>query len=163
LIDWLWSHGYTQVYVIPPRVTDSRQATYRQSGARTDGHDAYLIANLLRNDLHLLHPWRPDSPSIQALQAQVSLRMQLVAERIREQNRLEEVVNRYLIQPFAGIFPGYGCGTGLFAALSYASAADTLTWTEFHAFAQSQHYASKYQATAFAALQSVQPRLCQPL
>ena len=40
LIDWLWSHGYKQVYVIPPRVTQGRQATYRQSGARTDSHDA---------------------------------------------------------------------------------------------------------------------------
>jgi transposase len=157
LIDWLWSHGYSQVYVIPPAVTASRQATYRQSKARTDSSDAYLIANLLRTDLHLLHPWRPDSPSIQALQAQVSLRMQLVAERIREQNRLAELVNRYYPAFLQAFSLDTDVGLAFLQRYPTPEAADRLTWTEFQAFAKSQHYASKHQTTAFAALQTAQP------
>jgi transposase len=158
LIDWLWSHGYNQVYVIPPRITRSRQATYRQSGARTDSRDAYLIANLLRTDLHLLHPWRPDSAAIQELSGQVSLRMQLVAERIREQNRLGELVNRYY-PAFAQAF-SLDTDVGLTFLQRYPTpqAADRLTWSEFELFAQSQGYASRYRTAAFAALQSVQPQ-----
>lgn len=157
LIDWLWTHGYNQVYVIPPRITRSRQATYRQSGARTDSRDAYLIANLLRTDLHLLHPWRPNSPAIQALQGQVSLRMQLVAERIREQNRLGELLSRYY-PAFAQAF-SLDTDVGLAFLLRYPTpqAADKLTWGEFETFAQSQGYAARHRASAFAALQTLQP------
>lgn len=157
LIDWLWSHGYNQVYVIPPRITRSRQATYRQSGARTDSRDAYLIANLLRTDLHLLHPWRPNSPAIQALQGQVSLRMQLVAERIREENRLGDLLSRYY-PAFAQAF-SLDTDVGLAFLLRYPTpqAADRLTWGEFELFAQSQGYAARHRASAFAALQTLQP------
>ena len=56
VMDWLWGHGYSQVYVIPPNVTRSRQATYRQSGARSDQSDGYLIGNLLRTEPASAHP-----------------------------------------------------------------------------------------------------------
>src|SRR5262245_24753391 len=61
LIDFLWGHGYTQVYVIPPNVIKSSRGRYRQSGARTDRSDAYIIADVLRTDRARLIPWRPDS------------------------------------------------------------------------------------------------------
>ena len=48
LIDFLWGHGYTQVYVIPPNVIKSSRTRYRQTGARTDQSDAYVIADVLR-------------------------------------------------------------------------------------------------------------------
>ena len=158
MMDWLWSHGYDQVYVIPPRMTASRQASYGQSGARNDSSDAYLIANLLRTDLHLLHPWRPHSAAIQALRTQVSLRMQLVAERVREQNRLTELLNRYypaLLQAFS-----LDTNVGLAFLQRYPTpqAAAELTWSEFEEFACSQNYAPRHRVTAFAALQRVQPQ-----
>lgn len=158
LIDWLWSHGYSQVYVIPPRMTAGRQATYRQSGARTDSHDAYLIANLLRTDRHLLHPWRPHSPAIQALCGQVSLRMQLVAERIREQNRLSELLNRYYPAFLQAFSLDTDVGLAFLQRYPTPQAAERVTWTEFEGFARSQRYARRYRAAAFAALQAVQPK-----
>jgi len=42
LIDYLWAHRYTQVYVVPPSVVKSARKRYRQSGARTDESDAEL-------------------------------------------------------------------------------------------------------------------------
>lgn len=157
MMDWLWTHGYDQVYVIPPRVTASRQASYGQSRARTDRSDAYLIANLLRTDLHLLHPWRPHSATIQTLRSQVSLRMQLVAERVREQNRLAELLSRY----YPAFLQAFSLDTniGLAFLLRYPTpqAADELTWSEFEEFARTQGYAPRHRATTFAALQRLQP------
>ncbi len=157
LIDWLWSHGYEQVYVIPPRMTASRQASYSQSGARTDSHDAYLIANLLRTDLHLLHPWRPDSACIQALRTQVSLRMQLVAERVREQNRLDEILNRYYPAFLNAFSLDTDVGLAFLQRYPTPQAAERLTWGEFEEFARTQRYASRYRVPAFAAIQALQP------
>lgn len=157
MMDWLWSHGYDQVYVIPPRVTASRQASYGQSGARTDSHDAYLIANLLRTDLHLLHPWRPHCAAIQSLRTQVSLRIQLVAERVREQNRLTELLSRYYPAFLQAFSLDTDIGLAFLQRYPTPQAADELTWGEFKEFARIQGYASQHQAAAFAALQRVQP------
>jgi len=157
LIDWLWAHGYKQVYVIPPRMTASRQASYSQSGARTDSHDAYLIANLLRTDLHLLHPWRPDSASIQALRTQVSLRMQLVAERVREQNRLSALLERYYPAFLNAFSLDTDVGLAFLQRYPTPQAAENLTWAEFEEFARTQRYASRYRTAAFARIQALQP------
>jgi len=158
LIDWLWSHGYNQVYVIPPPMTASRQATYRQSGARTDSHDAYLIANLLRTDLHLLHPWRPDSAAIQALRGQVSLRMQLVAERVREQNRLSALLERYYPAFLQAFSLDTNVGLAFLERYPTPQAAENVTWGEFQRLMRKQRYAARYQVAAFAALQAQHPQ-----
>ena len=160
LVDWLWGHGYNQVYVIPPNVTRSRQATYRQSGARTDETDAYLIANLLRTDRHLLYPWRPDTALTQQLRAQVGLRRQLVTDRVRMQNQLRDVLLRY----YPAVLQAFNLDTdvGLAFLQSYPTpqAAAELGWQAFQHFARQQSYARTHWAGAFAALQAPQP---QPL
>lgn len=157
MMDWLWANGYEQVYVVPPRMTASRQASYGQSGARTDSRDAYLIANLLRTDLHLLHPWRPHSVAIQALRTQVSLRIQLVAERVREQNRLTELLSRYYPAFLQAFSLDTDVGLAFLQRYPTPQAADELTWSEFEEFACTQGYASQHRTKTFAALQRTQP------
>lgn len=157
LVDWLCSHGYEQLYVVPPRMTAGRQSTYRQSGARTDSHDSYLIANLLRSDRHLLNPWHPHSPTIQLLQGQVSLRMQLVVERVREQNRLRELLSRYYPAFLQAFSLDTDVGLAFLQRYPTPQAAEKLTWSEFEAFACDQRYAPRYRVKAFAAMQRVQP------
>jgi transposase len=157
LLDWLWSHGYQQVYIVAPHVTHSRQATYRQSSARTDQRDAYLIANLLRTDRHLLIPWQPDQPATQQLRAQVDLRSQLVKDRVREQNQLQEVLMRY----YPAVLNAFSLDTDI--ALAFVQhyprpeAAAQLSWADFNAFAQQQGYARRYRTQAFTALHAHQP------
>src|SRR5712691_736967 len=43
LIDFLWGHGYQQVFVIAPNVVNSTRGRYRQSGARKDRGVALLL------------------------------------------------------------------------------------------------------------------------
>jgi transposase len=160
MIDWLWGHGYKQVYVIPPTVTRSRQATYRQSGARSDGHDAYLIANLLRTDRHLLHPWQPDDGLTQHLRSQVDLRRELVRVRLREQSQLRAVLMRYHPAPLEAFSLDSGVCLAFLQRYPTPAALTALTWDEFRQFAQEVGYKNQYWAKAFAALTAPYP---QPL
>lgn len=157
VVDWLWGHGYQQVYVIPPNVTRSRQYTYRQSGARTDASDGYLIGNLLRTDRHLLIPWVPDSELTQQLRAKVRLRSQLVREKVRLFNQLRQVLQRY-----------YPTAMTLFSLESYIALefiqtyptpqqAQALSYDEFVAFASNHHYPTQKLAKAYAKLSQPQP------
>lgn len=158
VIDWLWGHGYRQVYVIPPNVTRSRQASYRQSGARTDQSDGYLIGNLLRTDRHLLIPWRPDNELTQRLRAKVRLRSRLVADKVVHHNQLRQVLQRYYpaaLQPF---------GLSSYIALDFIqsfptpAAVQALTYDEFKAFAHRHRYPTRGMAAAYARLKAPQPQ-----
>ncbi len=76
LIDFLWAHGYTQIYVLPPNLVKSNQGRHRQSGAKDDRCDATLmIAELVRTDRSHLYPWRPRQPPVatDARQSQLPL------------------------------------------------------------------------------------------
>jgi transposase len=157
LVDWLWNCGYSQLYVIPPNMTRSRQKSYSQSGARTDSRDGYLIANLLRTDRHLLHPWRPDSAQIQELRGYISLRMQLVQERLREQNRLRDLLIRYHPTVLSAFSLDSDVGLAFLLAYPTPQATAQLTWVEFQAFAREQRYAATHQTKAFSNLQADYP------
>ncbi len=47
IIDFLWSRGFGQVFVVPPRVVKSSRTRFRHSAARTDLSDALVIADCL--------------------------------------------------------------------------------------------------------------------
>lgn len=156
VLDWLWGHGYSQVYVIPPNVTRSRQASYRQSGARTDHSDGYLIANLLRTDRHLLIPWHPDSELTQRLRAKVRLRTRLVQEEVAHHNQLRQVLQRYYptaLEPF---------GLQSYIALDFIQCYPTpeegqaLSYEEFERFARDHRYPGQRIAKAYAKLKTPQ-------
>jgi transposase len=94
VIDFLWARQYTQVYVIPANVVKSTRSRYRQSGARTDESDAFVVADLLRTDRARLHAWRPDSLLTQQLRNRVRLVSHLTHSAVRLSNRLYAVLMR---------------------------------------------------------------------
>lgn len=94
LIDFLWAHDYTQVYVVPPSVVKSSRGRYGSSGARTDASDAHLLADLLRTDRARLHPWHPDGLLVRQLRAKVSFIHHLTRQSVRLSNRLRAVLVR---------------------------------------------------------------------
>jgi transposase len=158
VVDWLWGHGYSQVYVIPPNVTRSRQATYRQSGARTDESDGYLIGNLLRTDRHRLLPWRPDSELTQRLRAKVRCRNRLVADKRVHLNQLRQVLQRYYpaaLQPF--VLSSY-IALDFIQRYPTPAAAQALTYNEFESFARQRRYPARSTAAAYAQLKTPQPQ-----
>lgn len=159
LVDFLWDRGYDQVYVIPPNVIKSNRGRYRQSGARTDESDAFVLADVLRTDRHRLQPWHPDDPLTRQMRAKVSLLMHLTRNKVRSSNRLRALLLRYYPAALA-VFSGLGAQITLEFIRAYPTpqAADDLGWEEFQAFAAEHRYPRpKKLLGCFNRLQEPQP------
>jgi transposase len=159
LIDYLWARDYTQVYVVPPNVVKSSRGRYRQSGARSDERDAWLLADLLRTDRGRLQPWHPDSLQTRQLRAKVSLYFHLSRSGVRLSNRLRAVLLRYYPAALA-VFYHLDAQISLAFIQAYPTpqAACALSYEIFHTFALQHHYPRPKQLPArFAQLQAPQP------
>lgn len=155
LVDYLWSYGYDQVYVIPPsRVKGCRQR-YRSSGARTDASDAYMLADVVRTDQPHLTLWRPDAPLTQQMRALVATLHQLTRQSLALANQLRALLLRY----YPGLlvaFPNLQAQTPLAFLARYPTpaAAAAITHPEWEQFLHEQHYGHRqHAATQFAAFQ----------
>ncbi len=159
LIDFLWDRGYRQVYVVPPSLTHSCQGRYRQSGARTDFSDAYLLANLLRTDVHRLYPWRPDRPQTRQMRALVSRILFLTRSNGRLMNRLRAGLLRYYPAALEVFSTLDGVVTLEFLrAFPGPQAVADLTLERFVTFAREHGYSRpKYLTAAFARLKAPRP------
>ena len=159
LIDFLWAHGYTQIYVLPPNLVKSNQGRHRQSGAKDDRCDAALIAELVRTDRSHLYPWRPGSLLLQQMRAKVSYLYFLTRDIVQHTNRLRSILLRY-----------YPAATQVFSALDTKICLDfiqafptpqqaaQLDFETFSAFARSHHYPQpKRLLLNYARLQQPQP------
>jgi transposase len=159
VIDFLWSCGYQQVYVIPPSVIKSCRGRYGQSGARSDSRDGQLIADVLRTDRARLQRWRPDSLLTRQMRAKVSLINHLTRSTVRLSNRLRAVLLRYY--PAAvEVFSSLTVQIALYFLQSYPTpqSAANLTYPEFEAFARQHGYRRpKKLAECFARLQRSYP------
>lgn len=159
LIDFLWARGYRQVYVLPPNVVKSSRGRYRQSGAKTDESDAFVIANLLRTDRTRFQSWCPDSALTCQMRAKVSWIFHLVHQQVQWSNRLRAVLLRY----YPAAAEVFGHLTSQIALVfidtfSTPRAAQALTYAEFKAFAQQHEYSRPRELpAAFARLQAPQP------
>ena len=159
LIDFLWSRQYSEIYVLPPNQVKSSQGRIRQSGARDDGHDANLIAELVRTDRHRLYPWHPGSLLLQQMRAKVSYIDFLTQNIVRFSNRLRSVLLRYYpaaLQVFSSVRTEI-C-QAFIQAYPTPEAAAQLDFAAFKDFARENHY-NRYSRlpTCFASLQAAQP------
>ncbi len=163
LIDFLWGHGYQQVFVIPPNVVKSTRGRYRQSGARSDQSDAFVLADVLRTDRARLQLWQPDHVLTRQIRSRVGLLSHLTRNIVRLSNRLRAVLWRYY--PAAlNVFSALDTQIALEFVRLYSTPqhAASLTLAEFKAFAQRQHYSHPKQLPArFACLQQPQPEADQ--
>jgi transposase len=159
LIDYLWSRGYPQVYVIPPSVIKSCRGRYGSSGARTDVSDGRLIADVVRTDRRRLQRWQPDRVETRQIGAKLSLINHLGRNSVRLSNRLRAVLLRYY--PAAvDLFSSLTVPTALYFLQSYPTpqSAAELTFAQFEAFArQHGHRRSKNLTQSFAHLQQPYP------
>jgi transposase len=159
LIDFLWGHGYQQVFVIPPNVVNSTRGRYRQSGARNDQSDAFVLADVLRTDRARLQPWKPDHVLTRQIRSRVSLLGHLTHQSVQLSNRLRAVLWRYY--PAAlNVFGTLDAQITLEFVRLYSTPqhAAALTLAEFKAFAQRHRYPRPKQLPArFVCLQQPQP------
>lgn len=159
LIDFLWDRGYTQVYVIPPSVVKSKRSRMTTSGARTDRSDATLLAELLRTDRALLHPWRPGSALSRQLRAQVSYIIFLTKQVVAFSNRLRSSLVRYYPEALV-VFSDITTQIALAFINAYPDPrqARALTYEQFLAFVDGHRYPkARNLPHCYARLQQARP------
>jgi transposase len=159
LVDFLWDHGYSQVYVIAPHVIKSCRDRYRHSGARTDPSDAYVLADVLRTDRHRFYPWYPDQPNTRQIRAMSSLVDHLGRAIVRHANRLRAVLARYYPAALSAFRKVHGpVALHFIQAYPTPEAAAQLTWDQFQFFARQHHYTQRARMMrCFSRLQTPQP------
>jgi transposase len=94
LVDALVDAGHPVVPIHPNAVKAARPR-YCTSGAKSDGTDSYLLADLLRTDGHRFAPLQPQSDEIRALRALVRGRNDLIAARVALANQLRASLDAY--------------------------------------------------------------------
>jgi transposase len=162
-LDYLSSHEYRQIYVIPPTTIKDSRGRFGASKANTDRSDAHLIADLLRTDRARLHVWHADSLLTQQIAALTSLEHFLTHTIIQTNNRLRNVLWRYYPNA-ASVFTGLDLPISLefICAFPTPQAAAQLTFEQFQAFARSHHHSALSKLPAcFARLQKPQPQARQ--
>jgi transposase len=87
VVDRLLEAGLSVVPVHPNQLAAARDR-YRSGGGKSDGFDAYVLAELARTDMHRLTPLRPDSDETRALRALTRAREDLVEQRVALGNQL---------------------------------------------------------------------------
>jgi transposase len=87
LVDCLLEAGFTVLPVHPNKLKATRPR-YEASGGKSDGFDAFVLAELARTDSHRLRALCPDSDETKALRALTRTREDLVGARVRLANEL---------------------------------------------------------------------------
>jgi transposase len=163
LIDFLWSRGYSKVYVVPPTTVKSNRKRFSSSAARSDPGDAIVIADSLRTDHGRLQPWHPDSLLTRQIQTKVSLINHLTKSAGRLSNRLRAVLLRYY-PAVLNMFSSWPTKIALEFIRTFPTPedAENLSPDEFQRFARQHRYPNPKRLPAcFARLQLPQPEATQ--
>lgn len=94
LVDTLVAMGFP-VAPIHPNVVKATRPRYRAAGSKSDPHDAFVLADLLRTDGHRFARLHAQSDDTRALRALVRTRDDLVATRVALANQLRAVLESF--------------------------------------------------------------------
>jgi transposase len=87
LVDRLLEAGF-EVLPVHPNALKATRPRYEAAGGKSDGFDAFCLAELARTDAHRLRALQPHSDETKALRALTRTREDLVAARVRLGNEL---------------------------------------------------------------------------
>lgn len=87
LVDRLLEAGFI-VLPVHPNALKATRPRYEAAGGKSDGFDAFCLAELARTDSHRFRALQPDSDETKALRALTRAREDLVAARVRLANEL---------------------------------------------------------------------------
>jgi transposase len=87
VVDRLLAAGIAVVAVHPNQLAAARDR-YRSGGGKSDGFDAYVLAELARTDMHRLRLLRPDGDETRALRTLTRAREDLVEQKVALCNQL---------------------------------------------------------------------------
>ena len=94
LVDRLLDAGLT-VLPVHPNALKATRPRYEAAGGKSDGFDAFCLAELARTDSHRLRNLRPDSDETRALRALTRTREDLVGARVRLANELRAQLDAF--------------------------------------------------------------------
>jgi transposase len=94
VVDRLLDAGIAIVAVHPNQLAAARDR-YRSGGGKSDGFDAYVLAELARTDMHRLRLLEPDSDETKALRALTRAREDLVEQRVALANQLHAQLDTF--------------------------------------------------------------------
>ncbi|HEU4599938.1 MAG TPA: IS110 family transposase [Solirubrobacterales bacterium] len=94
VVDRLLAAGIAVVPVHPNQLAAARDR-YRAGGGKSDGFDAYVLAELARTDMHRFRLLEPDSDDTKALKALTRAREDLVDQRIAFANQLRAQLDAF--------------------------------------------------------------------
>ncbi|MFB9261964.1 transposase [Bradyrhizobium erythrophlei] len=130
-----------------PAADDAKAAPIKKT-LMCDASDAYLLADLLRNDGHRWTPLSPQSDSIRALRALVRARDDLVAARLATANQLNSKLDAFW-PGAASIFAAVESPISLAFLRRYPTPAKPapLGEAQLGRFCRSQHYSGRRSAS----------------
>ena len=94
VVDRLLDAGIAVVAVHPNQLAAARDR-YRAGGGKSDGFDAYVLAELARTDMHRFRLLEPDSDETKALRALTRTREDLVEQKVALANQLRAQLDAY--------------------------------------------------------------------
>jgi transposase len=94
LVERLLAAGFTVLPVHPNKLKATRPR-YEASGGKSDGFDAFVLAELARTDSHRLRALAPDSDETKALRVLTRSREDLVGARVRLANELRAQLDAF--------------------------------------------------------------------
>jgi transposase len=86
--------GYT-VFPVNPLQASRYRERHGVSGAKSDGADAHMLADMVRTDSHQLRPAAGDSPDAEAIKVVARTHKTLIWERTRHVQRLRHQLREY--------------------------------------------------------------------
>jgi hypothetical protein len=86
--------GYT-VYPVNPLQASRYRERHGVSGAKSDGADAHMLADMVRTDSHQLLPAAGDSPEAEAVKVTARMHKTMIWERTRAVQRLRHQLREY--------------------------------------------------------------------
>ena len=122
VVDRLLEAGVTVVPVHPNQLAAARDR-YRAGGGKSDGFDAYVLAELARTDMHRLRALEPDADETRALRALTRARDELVGQRVALCNQLRGQLEAFW-PGAAGVFADLDSPIALAFLARYPSPAD---------------------------------------
>jgi hypothetical protein len=90
----LTAAGYV-VYPVNPLQASRYRQRHGVSGAKSDGGDAHMLADMVRTDSHQLRPAAGDSPEVQAIKVVARTHKTLIWDRTRAVQRLRHQLREY--------------------------------------------------------------------
>jgi transposase len=98
IVDFLLDHGVV-VYPVNPKALDRARDRFRMSQSKSDGFDAYVLAEFLRTDHGHLRALEPNSDPAQELKLLTRDQYRLVRQKARLLNQLSRTLKEYYVRP----------------------------------------------------------------